>query len=253
MLVLSRYKDQSIYIGDDIVVTIVDVRGDRIRLGVEAPPNVPVHRQEIYEEIKRKKDPSEIPEVRAKGSGRVDMDRNGFTEELRAVREHYANATAVVFGGWVSDSSAQRLEKALNFGLEWLEIGYSNEQLRRYLERSDVKLFIVQEAFCSASTRFANEIRAAGKEVVFYRHTILTAEKLAKAIYAQVLAPTYVAAAERVSSPIAKESVATRFAAPLRSRRLVAASRDTFADDLDDGRDFADVGVDFTQDGVAVN
>jgi len=53
VLVLSRYKDQSIYIGDDIVVTIVDVRGDRIRLGIEAPPDVPVHRQEIYEAIKR--------------------------------------------------------------------------------------------------------------------------------------------------------------------------------------------------------
>lgn len=53
MLVLSRYKDQSIYIGDDIVVTVVDVRGDRIRLGIEAPANVPVHRQEIYEAIKR--------------------------------------------------------------------------------------------------------------------------------------------------------------------------------------------------------
>ena len=53
MLVLSRYKDQSIYIGDDIVVTIVDVRGDRIRLGIEAPSNVPVHRQEIYEAIQR--------------------------------------------------------------------------------------------------------------------------------------------------------------------------------------------------------
>ncbi|MBR4833372.1 MAG: carbon storage regulator CsrA [Thermoguttaceae bacterium] len=53
MLVLSRYKDQSIYIGDDVVVTIVDVRGDRIRLGIEAPPNVPVHRQEIYEAIQR--------------------------------------------------------------------------------------------------------------------------------------------------------------------------------------------------------
>ncbi|MBQ1278660.1 MAG: carbon storage regulator CsrA [Thermoguttaceae bacterium] len=53
MLVLSRYKDQSIYIGDDIVVTIVDVRGDRIRLGIEAPSNVPVHRQEIYEAIRR--------------------------------------------------------------------------------------------------------------------------------------------------------------------------------------------------------
>ncbi|MBQ1455317.1 MAG: carbon storage regulator CsrA [Thermoguttaceae bacterium] len=53
MLVLSRYKDQSIFIGDDIVVTVVDVRGDRVRLGIDAPPNVPVHRREIYEAIKR--------------------------------------------------------------------------------------------------------------------------------------------------------------------------------------------------------
>ncbi len=51
MLVLSRYKDQSIMIGDDIVVTIVDVRGDRVRIGVEAPKNIKVHREEIYEEI----------------------------------------------------------------------------------------------------------------------------------------------------------------------------------------------------------
>ncbi|MDO5579522.1 MAG: carbon storage regulator CsrA [Planctomycetia bacterium] len=55
MLVLSRYKDQSIYIGDDIVITVVDVRGDRIRLGIEAPADVPVHREEIYEAIKRDK------------------------------------------------------------------------------------------------------------------------------------------------------------------------------------------------------
>ncbi|MBR5759500.1 MAG: carbon storage regulator CsrA, partial [Thermoguttaceae bacterium] len=212
MLVLSRYKDQSIYIGDDIVVTIVDVRGDRIRLGVEAPPNIPVHRQEIYEEIKRKKDPSEIPEIRAKGSGRVDIDRNGFTEELRAVREYYANSTAVVFGGWVSASAAQCLEKALNFGLEWLEVGYSNEQLRAYLARPDVRLFVVQEPFCSTSARFTDEIRAAGKDVVSYGHTILTAEKLAKSIYSQVLASK--------KALVAEECASSHAGAPLRSRRL---------------------------------
>lgn len=55
MLVLSRYKDQSIYIGDDIIITVVDVRGDRIRIGIDAPANVPVHRQEIYEAIKRER------------------------------------------------------------------------------------------------------------------------------------------------------------------------------------------------------
>ena len=62
MLVLSRYKDQSIYIGDDIVVTIVDVRGDRIRLGIEAPATVPVHRQEIYEAIRRENAVSDVVE-----------------------------------------------------------------------------------------------------------------------------------------------------------------------------------------------
>jgi len=52
MLVLSRYRDESIYIGDDIVVTVVDIRGDRVRIGIQAPPNVSVHRQEVYEAIK---------------------------------------------------------------------------------------------------------------------------------------------------------------------------------------------------------
>jgi len=52
MLVLSRYRDESIYVGDDIVITIVDIRGDRVRIGVQAPSNVTVHRQEIYEAIK---------------------------------------------------------------------------------------------------------------------------------------------------------------------------------------------------------
>jgi carbon storage regulator len=40
-------------IGDDVVVTIVDIRGDKVRLGIEAPVNIPVHRQEVYEAIKR--------------------------------------------------------------------------------------------------------------------------------------------------------------------------------------------------------
>lgn len=53
MLVLSRHRDESIIIGDNIVVTIVDIRGDKVRLGIEAPKEVPVHRQEVYEAIQR--------------------------------------------------------------------------------------------------------------------------------------------------------------------------------------------------------
>ena len=53
MLVLSRHRDESIMIGDDVVITVVDIRGDKVRLGIDAPQEIPVHRQEVYEAIKR--------------------------------------------------------------------------------------------------------------------------------------------------------------------------------------------------------
>lgn len=53
MLVLSRHRDESIIIGDEIKVTIIDIRGDKVRIGIEAPNHVPVHRQEVYEAIQR--------------------------------------------------------------------------------------------------------------------------------------------------------------------------------------------------------
>ena len=55
MLVLSRQKDESIIIGDDIEITIVDVRGDKVRLGIVAPRTVSVHRKEVYDAIQREK------------------------------------------------------------------------------------------------------------------------------------------------------------------------------------------------------
>ena len=53
MLVLSRQRDESIIIGDNVVITIVDIRGDKVRLGIEAPDEIPVHRQEVYDAIRR--------------------------------------------------------------------------------------------------------------------------------------------------------------------------------------------------------
>lgn len=53
MLVLSRQKDETIMIGDDVEITVVDIRGDKVRLGIKAPPHIPVHRKEVYEAIKR--------------------------------------------------------------------------------------------------------------------------------------------------------------------------------------------------------
>ncbi len=55
MLVLSRQRDESIMIGDDVEITIVDVRGDKVRLGINAPKHIPVHRREIYDAIQKEK------------------------------------------------------------------------------------------------------------------------------------------------------------------------------------------------------
>ena len=53
MLVLSRKINETIIINDNIVITVVDIRGDKVRLGIDAPKDVPVHRQDVYEAIKR--------------------------------------------------------------------------------------------------------------------------------------------------------------------------------------------------------
>ena len=55
MLVLSPHRDESIMIGDNIIITVVDVRGDKVRLGIDAPTDIPVHRQEVYDAIQRER------------------------------------------------------------------------------------------------------------------------------------------------------------------------------------------------------
>lgn len=56
MLVLNRQKNESIMIGDDVEITIVDVRGDKVRLGINAPREISVHRKEVYEAIQKEKE-----------------------------------------------------------------------------------------------------------------------------------------------------------------------------------------------------
>ena len=53
MLVLSRKKNESIVINNDITIVVVEIRGDKVRLGIEAPKEVPVHRREVYDAIRR--------------------------------------------------------------------------------------------------------------------------------------------------------------------------------------------------------
>ncbi len=81
MLVLSRQRDETIMIGDDIEITVVDIRGDKVRLGITAPSTIPVHRKEVYEAIQREnreaskvkmEDLGQFPKAPGKG-GRPQM------------------------------------------------------------------------------------------------------------------------------------------------------------------------------------
>jgi carbon storage regulator len=78
MLVLSRQRDESIIIGDKVVVTIVDIRGDKVRLGIQAPNEIPVHRQEVYEAIQREN----------RRSSQIDLHDAGSPNDSQKIVSH---------------------------------------------------------------------------------------------------------------------------------------------------------------------
>ena len=53
MLVVTRKRGEALIIGDDVIITVVEIRGDKVRIGIEAPAEVPVHRREVWEAIRR--------------------------------------------------------------------------------------------------------------------------------------------------------------------------------------------------------
>ena len=69
MLVLSRKKNESIVINNDITIVVVEIRGDKVRLGIEAPKEVPVHRREVYDAIKRNETAAASSEAGLKSDG----------------------------------------------------------------------------------------------------------------------------------------------------------------------------------------
>jgi len=84
MLVLSRQRDETIMIGDDIEITIVDIRGDKVRLGITAPRKVQVHRKEVYEAIRREN--AEASRFRFDDLDRANDNLRRMTERNRPDR-----------------------------------------------------------------------------------------------------------------------------------------------------------------------
>lgn len=74
MLVLTRKKNESLMIGEDIEIVVVDIQGDRVRIGINAPKKLPVHRKEVYEEI-----------IEANRAAQVQVE--GLAELLKAMKD----------------------------------------------------------------------------------------------------------------------------------------------------------------------
>jgi carbon storage regulator len=77
MLVLSRKKNESIVINNDITIVVVEIRGDKVRLGVDAPKEVPVHRREVFDAIRRNSEESARAEETQTSEGRSAKDKDG--------------------------------------------------------------------------------------------------------------------------------------------------------------------------------
>jgi len=105
MLVLSRHKDESIIIGEDIKITVIEIRGDKVRIGIAAPTNITVHRQEVYEQI------ASFPNYLSRGN--------------------YEKAYKVLLNGSYSPNSEElsKLEKGLS------DLGKLTEDIKSELEK----------------------------------------------------------------------------------------------------------------------
>ncbi len=93
MLVLSRQRDETIMIGDEIEITVVDIRGDKVRLGISAPTQIAVHRKEIYEAIRKEN---------AQACGLENTDLNG------AIRPGRTKVSAALRAGSVDSETKKR-------------------------------------------------------------------------------------------------------------------------------------------------
>ena len=74
MLVLSRKKDEKIVIGDKITIMVIEIRGDKVRLGIDAPRDITVHRQEVYEAIKREQEASKREQSEQSKQSNMPLD-----------------------------------------------------------------------------------------------------------------------------------------------------------------------------------
>ena len=148
MLVLSRKKNEVIVINDDITITVVEIRGDKVRLGVNAPKETPVHRQEVYEAIRRKQAKAEEEARAKKAEAKIVADKksNDTTEATEAKTENETTSEVNTFNESNFDTLyAERKFFEANPTMNehrdtlnsYVAKGLSHEQAKTLLEQED--------------------------------------------------------------------------------------------------------------------
>lgn len=105
MLVLSRFRDQSIMIGDDVRFTIVAVKGDKVRIGITAPREIAVHRQEVYDAIQEASERHR--EELARTASGTDASKEASTDRDRPATDGLLANNAIALAKWAIQSSAK--------------------------------------------------------------------------------------------------------------------------------------------------
>ncbi len=100
MLVLARKLHESIRIGDEVEVSVVEIKGDQVKLGIKAPPRITVHRQEVYEAIQRENvtaagaEPSRVPSLAGVLHNTPESRRHAAQQSRRAGSSHGASQSS---------------------------------------------------------------------------------------------------------------------------------------------------------------
>jgi carbon storage regulator len=148
MLFLTRKVDEKIMIGEDIELTLVDVRDNKVRIGIDAPRGIPVHRQEIYDDIQREIERGERGqgdlEKHVNSYGRPHIDDEIRTEEqfLEYLDDNnYGSAYTVLRSGTFTPTLHQLNELQVGLDLHRLYSGQVREDLeqlmRKYMENQE--------------------------------------------------------------------------------------------------------------------
>lgn len=121
MLVLSRHRGEAIMIGDDVEITVVDIRGDKVRLGVSAPKEIPVHRREVYLAIQQENREATAKALEAsKGCGTIQKGQAmNAAKELKLIRAALCKAVEEMDSPNNVKAVAARMTIACAANAEW--------------------------------------------------------------------------------------------------------------------------------------